>query len=349
VRVFSLSISSKVMMRYQFYSDSFARNQKHMRSTATFFMLVSAISFFGQPTIEYQDPASYVGMVFTQYYAEEGIDPGAAGAEVIWDFSVLPAATENSGTFFDAASSAYGEFYPLANFASCSGDNCSYIFSEESGFSDCGFHGIDWSIVMDDTKRIIQYPCNYGDTFTDAYHGLFTGTLFYDRTGTVTVEADAWGTLIMPWGTVNNVLRVRTQESHYDDEEEFGIYHSDSYAWYSPTTYSVILTSFTGWLNEDEPYAHITSYINGLDAGVNTMDTPDDFAVYPNPANSVIRFIGNHIPEEIVITDVCGRNIEMFRPLAQITQLDINAWSPGFYNVSFLSNGKMQTVKFLVE
>lgn len=60
---------------------------------------------------------------------------------------------------------------------------------------------------------IIKYPTTYGDTWSDEYAGVSSGfggsSNFAGTTGTWT--ADGYGTLVLPSGTITNVLKIHLE------------------------------------------------------------------------------------------------------------------------------------------
>ena len=77
----------------------------------------------------------------------------------------------------------------------------------------------------------------------------------------------------------------------------------------------------------------------------------NSFDLYPNPANSVVslnvnQLIGNG---SIVVTDLYGKQIKI-QPLSMgKNDIAVSKFSKGFYFVSVIANGNMQTHKLIVE
>jgi hypothetical protein len=67
------------------------------------------------------------------------------------------------------------------------------------------------------SQKVLSYPITYNTSFTDDMAGSYTILTFTNnRTGTATFLADGYGTLIMPTGTINNVLRIKYTQSFFD-------------------------------------------------------------------------------------------------------------------------------------
>lgn len=89
-------------------------------------------------------------------------------------------------------------------------------------------------VPLSDSRRAVAWPLTYGDAWSDPYAGSYTASGFpVTRTGTYGGVADAYGTLLMPWGTVNSVLRVHTTADQ-SDASLFGTItqNIDAYQWF---------------------------------------------------------------------------------------------------------------------
>ena len=158
------------------------------------------------------------GSAFTQAGATY-IAPGASGANVTWDFSALDQLSVVSFDYMSPASTPQGSSFPGANIASVTEGNTSYFNTSAAGYDLHGIYadGSDALIVYQDPERVLSYPCSYGTTWTDALLSNFELSGYqFERSGTVSGNADGYGTLIMPYGTVTNVLRVVTVEDYSD-------------------------------------------------------------------------------------------------------------------------------------
>lgn len=95
------------------------------------------------------------------------------------------------------------------------------------------------------TQPIIDmaYPINYGDKAYGVYQstGLYSGTIDFKTKGSVEIQADAYGKMILPTGdTLNPVLRIKTIKTIYNiptDSVDSTITDNgtqiESYKWYT--------------------------------------------------------------------------------------------------------------------
>ncbi|MDZ4822900.1 MAG: hypothetical protein SH856_05530 [Flavobacteriales bacterium] len=93
----------------------------------------------------------------------------------------------------DASSTPYDSSFPTANVAYDQNPIYAYVKSDSDGYSNCGvFDGVT-TVYYDDEEDLLHYPFSYGDSFTDNLHSNFTSGIDFERSGSITVEADAWG------------------------------------------------------------------------------------------------------------------------------------------------------------
>ncbi len=171
--------------------------------------------------------------------------PGSAGPDQNWNFSSLDNTAANTATYVSVAQTGLGSTFPNATVAQdeTGGD---YIFFrgtatsfEEDGFAVGGFTG-----TCADRLTYISYPLNYNGTYTDnSTCSVTDGTNTWARTSDVTGNADGWGDLQLPWGSVNNVLRVHLIKHMVDNQyNPASTFDNDTYAWYKPGVHAPILS-----------------------------------------------------------------------------------------------------------
>jgi hypothetical protein len=165
--------------------------------------------------------------------------PGNAGADQIWDMSTLVEKEQRSFTYVAPASTPWGDDFPAATICGVSWDN-SYSFYEvtSSALSVVGqtivpTPGDTTRIEFDNLEQIIAIPYTYQTKFLDEFDGTFyTQGFEVDFEGSLDFEADGYGTLILPTGTYENVVRY-----HFFREQTNGGLSTQTkhqWAWVSP-------------------------------------------------------------------------------------------------------------------
>jgi hypothetical protein len=299
-----------------------------------------------------------------------GITQGPPGASITWPFSsLMPSTTINpnkdTGTVIavTATTTGYSSLQTAATLAGSTtafnasniavitptGSPVTYSQSTLTALSQTGVY-IDASnmLVYTNPLDVLHFPFTMGSTFTDAYAGgLIYSPITATQTGSTTVTADGYGTLVLPGTpspvTYTGVLRVHSVQTYRDSANLFGTpsvgnYIFDSYTWYQPGYHSALLTISTatgpGVSTKSVSYAYkqlanhaAVPAVPGLASSVN---------VFPNPANGYIYISYNNAANEKVttsLTDMLGRQVAVIA--SQSTQGVTNVT----YNTSALAKG----------
>lgn len=179
----------------------------------------------------------------------EGVTAGEAGENVTWDFTYLVQSTTIlGGNFVFPAQSTFPDLFPAANLVEDFGDGNATFYQANAdsvavvGFTVATEPGQAFPITLSNPQVNMQYPFTFGDSFIDEGARAY-GTL----TGTITnlVQADAYGTVILPSGTFTNALRVHSVINTEDSDETGNVIFSisdDLYEWYIEDHVEPILT-----------------------------------------------------------------------------------------------------------
>lgn len=179
-------------------------------------------------------------------------DAGPSGENVVWDFSSVQPDIEVFGQLAVLADTTpYFADYPQSNIA---------LYTEALGTQVYQYSLVDNSAVQQmgsviagftqeifqDPATYITFPCTYNSQWDDD----FAFTITFDvnpivTTGEGSLEAvvDAYGTLILPHATFNDVLRIRIVENSSDSTDlglgfaERNVNLDTSYHWISPSYY----------------------------------------------------------------------------------------------------------------
>jgi hypothetical protein len=180
-----------------------------------------------------------IGSVFTM----EVPNVGDAGADKVWDFTnVTPDTIDFEFKYLDPATTPFVDSFPNSNSCLAVPEFGIYLYFKLN--SDLWeFHGNALGIsqqVYQDPQVQLMFPMNYEDSFTDDFASTLVsfGVVQYG-TGTTTVTADAYGTVILPTGTFDNVMRITVLEETVDSTDlGLGIIEkihttTTNYIWYS--------------------------------------------------------------------------------------------------------------------
>ncbi len=252
-----------------------------------FCFLLFPFLIFSQPTLTSWDVNPVAGEVVTLHIADpSGFNPGNGGANVTWNFSTL-ASTATSGFYYvEASLTPYGYLFPQANLGQNLGNNTyGYYQVNWAGIAYCGGYSSDGPSIYTDPENLMIFPFSYTSYMTDYFAASFvSGGNHYIRKGTVNSNGDGYGTLILPWGTVNNVLRVHSLEN-YSDSTTSGITYctADNYYWYKGGTHHPVVTYrnlITG-IASVETLTYLDPVCVGMVPGTDIKSA----LVFPNPAS----------------------------------------------------------------
>lgn len=266
---------------------------------------------------------------------------GPTGENVTWDMATLQASSvmdltyTASGTapFLDATvQESYVEEVFIWN-------NSHYQLTNDAlllwGAEGNGLTGSD-------PMKVLEFPCTYGTTWTDDF--AFEASGFYTLEGTITGEADGYGTLIMPYGPVEDVLRVTLTMNYIYEEIGIGAVtlSGTDHVYYRPGVRVPILA------HRDQQSAISTldmigsRWVGGevalgeTDPGIRDAT---GMVVCPNPASyeTFVRFDAT-APTTLEVIDAMGRIIQHERlaatgPAMYNERLDLYGLAKGPYVV----------------
>ena len=193
-----------------------------------------------------------------------------------------------------------------------------------------------------------------------AYHQPATSSFEY---GSASFFADAYGTLILPTGTYNNVLRIHQISNYTDSSITSGgpaltTYRRDTYLWYTPGFRSPLLAAYYDIDIHGVPELAQVYYYTQTATGItNYTLNEQDIKIYPNPATDNL-YLQLQLPAAtsatISITDILGRpmNNPKFMNLPygrQTISIPIQMLPTGIYLLKWQTNSTIQYLKFTVE
>lgn len=250
--------------------------------------------------------------------------PGAAGAGVTWDFHIMPAGGTSITNFMLCTSapicdSFTGNLAGLRTLTWPSGADTSYFYFSATSTA---FTSLGYSYYSTNEpayyKSGVKLPMIYGDTYMDtSFHKSSSAAAYtYDPITSVdTVQIDGYGTLILPGGTVNNVLRMKRSTNSAST-------HYEEYYWFSPEYHYCIMALLIQYeFGTDIPSFNNFAYRAILTpTGVKNTQSDDKLIVAPNPASDNVNLsfnLANADNSSITIYDVTGTVVDKKYALVQ--------------------------------
>jgi hypothetical protein len=259
-----------------------------------------------------------------------GVDPGPTGPNQTWDFSGTDLAVFGTFSLVDPASTPYVTLVPTSNYcykvSPTSGDAIYDYYNLLPGSMPKMAQGMSSTTgeIFTDPKIDLIFPFNYGDSYFDEFAKTNGGT------GSVTKTYDAYGTLITPDKTYQNVVRIHTV---WDDDEW-------EYQWWDSQAGHLV------WSVTIEGSRALSSDNTGIAENVKTST---GLFLAPNPARDNCR---------IMNTDTPLKDIQLINPAGQVAarfegnrnNFDVSTLARGFYTACItLESGRIITRKLSVE
>jgi hypothetical protein len=159
--------------------------------------------------------------------------------------------------------------------------------------------------------------------------------------------------LLLPYGTVNNVLRTSTVASYSD--ELFGVeianYRDTVYTWFVEGTSHPIATYTVLYVGGFLTAASV-SYIveDDLTVGISDAIAADNQTyVFPNPATDHIMIKNDGQDLLVQIFDLQGKAILSREIPNGISRIPLDGVATGIYIVNYLRDGKSYSERLVIE
>lgn len=295
-----------------------------------------------------------VGGVFPMH-ADGYVDPGAAGTGVFWDFSTL--GTDSLVTYQVISSdvSAHFALFPNADYAITNSTSDTLFYEAtanglELDGEDVTFVAFDVQVPYTDNMLALKLPCTLGANWTDNLSADYDidGIGAASRLGTITGDADATGTVLMPYGELPALLRVHTRQQLFDDVVvSQATRERDEWAWYGEWSKFPVLRIWADTIAVTfPPITQIVQMTEWMDsaAAVGLHDpTGDAFGLeaFPNPTTGHVTLTFGAFDRKemnVVVNDAMGR-VVMRERLGDLSTgfhqfvLDVSALPAGCYQV----------------
>ncbi len=259
----------------------------------------------------------------------QGANPGASGENVTWDFSAHP--LNNAGVFerVDPTTTPYYDSFPNSN----------YVFKISTptltfyNYYNLNSTTFDWVGVRlglnntyinlkPDLFTFVTFPFNYQDSIIDTYKSTDSSINEVE-----TRVYDGYGTLITPFATYKNAVRIKTTTSQNDIIYDWFVADSNFF------TFSIFKIDVTN--NSSRVFNY------NISTGINETSTRSAVKLYPNPANKTITIDCVHKNCTLTIYDLSGRKIKEQAITPTQKTVDVSALATGLYTYQIYKKGSV--------
>jgi hypothetical protein len=259
-----------------------------------------------------------------------GFDPTGVGPVTakVWDNSALL----NAGTTYDffyvdpATITGNGvDSFPFATIARGESGATGYFYYQNTtnNINRIGWFGSNSNFGIYENQTFateFHFPITAGNTVTSSYNGRYAPfNLGEDSVkiemGSLIINADMQGIMMLPTGTFNDVLRLHVLETFHIVTYLFGfpaqdnVITDDYFYWFSDTILQPILvsgvTSVDG--NPQTPVLRYQPISTSTGIAENNIEIAN---LYPNPSSGIFNLtLKNNFAEkaELTVADVTGR------------------------------------------
>lgn len=255
---------------------------------------------YSQTKLQYSVHAIHAGFDNPMSYCKYS-NPGLAGTNQKWDFSNLDFVTPFTGYVTKSDFSSFKSYFPKSNTVLSEFNSLFYLNVTESQTEQYGYVSTDGKVRISYNVPFIKmkYPFSYGDSYSGSLFGTYySGNFEADLSGNYSVEADGYGTLILPGNSVfYDVLRVKTIKE-YTTKFSSGdqLVQIVTYRWYNAIhRYPLlVLTEYTTTVGKSKYIDYQAAYnADALKISDNASLANENINLFPNPVESALHLTFN--------------------------------------------------------
>jgi len=245
------------------------------------------------------------------------VEEGASGAACVWDFSKLTTQSQLTSYMYDVEKTSNSLDIPEANTVLEEFGTKFFFKSTDNMMEQYGTVSANNTITKYDKPFVkMIFPFEFGDVYSGEISGTVEGSNFkHAIEGNYTLEADAYGTLILPAGIYTNVLRIKTYKEEHSKGSSCncGVV---SYKWYVKDVRYPLLTIIKSQ-NTSETKTFQTAYyskvkLNEATEKIKPFLENISANIYPNPFGESFKidyYLKKDCNIEISIYDNSGRKV----------------------------------------
>ncbi|MDQ3191121.1 MAG: T9SS type A sorting domain-containing protein [Bacteroidota bacterium] len=297
-----------------------------------------------------------IGETFTTHSSSH-TGAGNSGTGQTWNFSTSASLGTTTVSFIAPSSAPNSGSFANANISILTGGNYSFMENTSTAQSILGYDVNGTIFTYSDPEDLIRFPFSYDSSYVDNFVADVNG---FDRVGFSTVTADGTGTLILPYGTFNNVLRVKVVQD-YSDSYNGSVYYeylTEIYMWYLPNIHFYLYSQSSIITNGGTPSLS-AAYLDPSHVTTNILEynsSDIDLMLFPNPANNstILSYsLSESSAVNIAILNTMGQivkeeKIENHSSGVYNHNLDLNFLPKGIYFVQLEINGAVSTKKLII-
>jgi hypothetical protein len=302
-------------------------------------------------------------------YREDSLQiaPGSPGQGQTWNFASLVLDTAVvTESYISPVGTPGASSFPTATVAQFQDSSYNYIrvtpsMSEALGSFVLGSGIGSGAQVFSNPVTLMAFPLSFNQSFVDTGSATisFGPGLSFIISINQNATVDGSGTLVLPYGTFSNVLRIK-KTSITTSSSLFGSSTSieENYSWYDPATKFPLLSVST--ITDNPGASSSVSYkvsmrapnvVSGVEASIPNVSTQ----IFPNPAQVngalTVRTEGRGL-SRVLVYDVLGKQVfedQHAQTSSRVYSIGTQGWIPGVYLVQVVQDGKTSFWKVVLE
>ena len=281
-----------------------------------------------------------------------------SGANQTWDFSTASGSTDVI-SFIALSGASDPSTFPLANLVTTSTNTNGETYLSASNFELATEGLLATGIakaIYTDKQEYLKFPITYGDVFNETFSGTLeniAASQTFNRSGTIEILSDGHGDLILPYTTVNNVLRIKVTNTYSDVFMGIPVssYSDVIHLWFNTATKSHLASTTEAYANGSLLTSQAT-YISQSDLVLDVTQSnllENQISFYPNPTSNYIIVKNTSYKTPLKIYDSRGLLVRTINIEKGKTQVDISSLPSGIYLIKYTKDLQSFTKKLIVK
>lgn len=291
------------------------------------------------------------------------IDPTPAGANVTWDFSniTVPIVEGITAICVDPKTTPFADSIPEANLCIKNKDSIDgpyqYILqqNDKTELLAMGWYeGGNTSFTRYKTgNTILELPTSFGSSYEDYFSFVMynSGIPFMIDTTFQIIEADAYGTVITPFATYTNVLRIKRKATTQTYINIGAGWNKTTlnvlieYQWFKSGIPTTIMS--VSEFNGDKKYM-INYRASNASTSFEQKTSNNNLHIFPNPATDHINILCNGPGKKVIeLYAIDGSSILKATMESKKYQLNMSSFDVGYYIIKVKCEEETYTRKIL--
>ena len=274
-----------------------------------------------------------VGENYTSY-TSDSVSFGTSGIGVTWDLSAMNNTSQHAVTVVAASSGTY----PSADIYVDNVSEKRYYKTTDTLIEQVGILalGIGYFSISD-PMIFMKFPITSVYSYSDDFVHSYTSNNGHNMTavGNIQNEFSGYGTLITPFGTFTDVVRIKSSSTTTTTDNVNGTtYHQTeaTYNWYKAGVHHELVTIVDGY-NDSQPFYGV--YYFDVPANLGLEDqVSTHMMVLPNPATDILHIGSDEIISKVEFYAVSGE-LSLSHPMneSNTAEVTISSLNSGIYLV----------------